>query len=126
MASQIAAGAANNGAMTILKRVENCTLDDLARADGLAVGSPTYYCNMAWQIKKFLDEKMLEFYAKGNSLRNKVCGCFTSAGVSADGQECLRAFDLAFRMALKMRVLPGLVLESMRVDGDDVACFKFG
>jgi hypothetical protein len=42
MASQIARGAETLGVNAILKKVEDCTLNDLAEADGIAVGSPTY------------------------------------------------------------------------------------
>ena len=94
MANQIVKGAETAGMNAILKKVEDCTLDDLAGADGLAVGSPTHYSNMAWQIKKLLDETILDFYTKGHSLRNKVCGCFTSTGVYDDGKECLRMLEL--------------------------------
>ena len=72
-----------------MKKVEDCTLDDLAKADGIAVGSPTHYSNIAWQIKKLLDETILAFYTKGGSLRNKVCGCFTSTGAYNDGKNVL-------------------------------------
>ena len=52
MASQIAKGAENAGVNAILKKVEDCTHNDLAEADGIAVGSPTYYSNIAWPIKR--------------------------------------------------------------------------
>jgi len=56
MASQIAEGALKAGVNVVLRKVENCTKDDLASADGLVVGSPTHYSNIAWQIKRFMDE----------------------------------------------------------------------
>jgi len=86
MASQISKGAETAGVNAILKKVEDCTLDDLIEADGIAVGSPTHYSNMAWQIKRFLDETILAFYDQGHSLRNKICGCFTSTGTHSDGK----------------------------------------
>jgi flavodoxin len=43
MALQLANGAEKAGVNAILKKVEDCTLDDLAEADGIAVGSPTHY-----------------------------------------------------------------------------------
>ena len=77
MATHIVKGAKKTGIKTILKKVEELTLNDLAKADGIVVGSPTHYSNLAWQIKKLLDDTILTFYTKGHSLRNKVCGCFT-------------------------------------------------
>jgi multimeric flavodoxin WrbA len=110
MATHIARGAETAGANAILKKVEDCTLNDLAEADGIAVGSPTHHSNIAWQIKRLMDETILTFYAKGHSLRNKVCGCFTSTEAYSDGKECLRMLELAFGFALKMKIVPGIIL----------------
>jgi NAD(P)H dehydrogenase (quinone) len=127
MASDIARGAEKAGVNVILKKVEDCTLNDLAEADGIAVGSPTYYSNIAWQIKRFMDETILTFYAKGHSLRNKVCGCFTSTGAYSDGKECLRMLELAFGFALKMKIVPGIILESKDVDESNLStCYEYG
>jgi NAD(P)H dehydrogenase (quinone) len=127
MASHIARGAEKAGVNAILKKVEDCTLNDLAEADGIAVGSPTHYSNIAWQIKRFLDETILVFYTKGNSLRNKVCGCFTSTGAHSDGKECLRMLELAFGFALKMKIVSGIILESKDVDeGNLSSCYEYG
>ena len=127
MASQITAGVQAAGANTILKKVEDCTLDDLAKADGLAVGTPTYYSNISWPMKKFLDEPILVFYKEGHSLRNKACGCFTSTGAYNDGKECLRMLELAFGVALKMKIISGIILESKEVDSGNLSiCFEFG
>ncbi len=38
-----------------VKRVEECRLNDLAEADGIVIGSPTYFSNVAWQVKKLID-----------------------------------------------------------------------
>ncbi len=127
MASHIAKGAEKAGANAILKKVEDCTLNDLAEADGIAVGSPTHYSNIAWQIKRLLDETILAFYTEGHSLRNKVCGCFTSTGAYSDGKECLRMFELAFGFALKMKIVPGIILETKDVSEVNLsACYEYG
>jgi multimeric flavodoxin WrbA len=127
MAAQLARGAETSGVRAILKKVEDCTLNDLAEADGLAVGSPTHYSNISWQIKRLMDETILAFYSEGHSLRNKVCGCFTSTGAYRDGKECLRMLGLAFGDALKMKIVPGLILESKDVDeGNLSSCYEYG
>ena len=127
MATHIARGAETAGVNAILKKVEDCTLNDLVEADGIAVGSPTHYSNIAWQIKRLMDETILTFYTKGHSLRNKVCGCFTSTGAYSDGKECLRMLELAFGFALKMKIVPGIILESKDVDeGNLSACYEYG
>ena len=127
MATKVAKGAETAGVNVVLKKTEDCTLNDLAKADGLAVGSPTHYSNLAWQIKKLLDETILTFYTNGGSLKNKACGCFTSTGAYNDGKECLRMLELAFGVALKMKMVPGIILESKDVDEGILSlCFEFG
>lgn len=127
MATEIARGARVEGANVVSKNIVECTIADLIAADGIAFGSPTYYSNIAWQPKKFLDEKILEFYNQGHSLKGKVCGCFTSTGGYNDGKECLRMLELAFGYALKMRMVSGVVLESKEiVEGNVSECYDLG
>lgn len=127
MASSIAKGVEKEGVRAILKKVDDCTLDDLNLADGLAVGCPTYYRNVSWQIKKFLDESVLAFYKEGHSLGGKVCGCFTSVGAYDDGKECIRMLELAFGYALKMEMVPGIILETKDANEGNLAiCYEYG
>jgi len=127
MASEIARGARDMGINVVFKTVLDCAIADLQAADGIAFGSPTYYSNIAWQTKKFLDETILEFYAQGYSLKGKVCGCFTSTGGYADGKECLRMLELACGYALKMSMVLGVVLESKEIDeGNIPKCYDLG
>ena len=127
MALQIAKGAETAGVNAILKKAEDCTVDNLVEADGIAVGSPTQYSNLAWQIKRLLDETILAFYTQGHSLRNKVCGCFTSTGAYSDGIECLRMLELAFGFALNMNIVSGIILESKDVDEGKLSiCYEYG
>ena len=128
MASHIAKGAEESGvANVVLKKVEDCTLHDLLNADGMVVGSPTQYSNIAWQMKRFMDEKILTFYSEGHSLKSRLCGCFTSTGAYNDGKECLRMLELAFGFALKMKIIPGIILESNDVDEGNLSiCYEYG
>ena len=127
MATEIARGAQEAGVNVIIKTVVDCTITDLLAADAIAFGSPTYYSNIMWQPKKFLDETILEFYSQGHSLKGKACGCFTSTGGYNDGKECLRMLELAFGYALKMNVVSGVVLESKDIIGGNVSvCYDLG
>jgi NAD(P)H dehydrogenase (quinone) len=127
MASQIAKGVETTGVNVVTKKVEDCTQKDLAKADGLAIGSPTCYSNISWQIKRFMDETLLAFYGAGHSFKGKVCGCFTSSGAYVDGKECLRMLELAFGVALKMKIVPGVILESKDVEeGKLSSCYEYG
>jgi len=67
----------------IVKRVDETTLDDMLQADGIIIGSPTYYGSMSNKIKKLLDESV-EIHGK---LEGKIGAAFTSAGGTASGAE---------------------------------------
>ncbi|MDP2904610.1 MAG: NAD(P)H:quinone oxidoreductase [Methylovulum sp.] len=61
------------------------TLDDLKQCDGLALGSPTHFGNMAAPLKYFLDNTT-ELWFSG-ALVGKPAGVFTSTGSLHGGQE---------------------------------------
>jgi len=66
-----------------LKRVDDVSLDDLLKADGIIIGSPTYYGMMSAKIKRLLDESV-EIHGR---LEGKVGAAFTSSGGTASGAE---------------------------------------
>jgi NAD(P)H dehydrogenase (quinone) len=126
MAEEIREGAERSGVQTEVMNVEKCKLSDLIEADGIVVGSPTYFSNVAWQIKKFIDES-IELYRKEYALRDKVGGCFTSAGTRRDGKDCIRMLELTFAFHHKMKIVPGIISTS----GDEEAqvsrvCQRYG
>lgn len=61
------------------------TLEELARADGLLLGSPTRFGNMAAAVKHFLDQTGKLWV--GGGLAGKPAGVFTSTGTMHGGQE---------------------------------------
>ena len=61
------------------------TLDDLKACDGLAVGSPTHFGNMAAPMKYFFDSTT-PLWLSG-ALSGKPAGVFTSTGGIHSGQE---------------------------------------
>jgi NAD(P)H dehydrogenase (quinone) len=57
--------------------------EQLAAADAIVFGSPTYIGNVAWQFKKFIDESSSVWAAKG--WKDKLAAGFTnSAGMNGD------------------------------------------
>jgi NAD(P)H dehydrogenase (quinone) len=114
MAEEICKGAEGSGVQVDVISVEECKLNDLVEADGIIVGSPTYFSNVAWQVKKLIDES-IELYRKEYALRDKVGGCFTSAGTRRDGKDCIRLLELAFGFHHRMKIVPGI----MRASGDE-------
>jgi NAD(P)H dehydrogenase (quinone) len=61
------------------------TLEDLKNCDGLALGSPTHFGNMAAPLKYFIDSTT-EIWFSG-VLSGKPAGVFTSTGSMHGGQE---------------------------------------
>jgi multimeric flavodoxin WrbA len=62
--------------------------EQLAAADAIVFGSPTYMGNVSWQFKKFADESAKVWMAQ--SWKNKLGAAFTnSASVSGDKQTTL-------------------------------------
>ncbi|MBS7641196.1 MAG: NAD(P)H-dependent oxidoreductase [Candidatus Bathyarchaeia archaeon] len=71
------------GVECIVKRVDETTLDDLLAADGIIIGSPTYYGLMSSKVKALLDESV-KVHGK---LEGKVGAAFTTSGGTATGAE---------------------------------------
>jgi len=84
MARAVAEGAEKvEEAKVIVKRVDQTSLDDLLGADGIIIGSPTYFGLMSNKLKALID-KSNDIYGK---LEGKVGAAFTSSGNVATGAE---------------------------------------
>ena len=126
MAKEISDGAEGLGVLVGLKSVEECRLSDLAEADGIVVGSPTYFSNVAWQVKKLIDES-IELYRKDHALKDKIGGCFTSAGTRRDGKDCLRLLELTLGFHHRMKMISGVIRASGDQEGQvSDKCRKYG
>ena len=84
----------------------------LPNYDSIVLGSPTYFSNVAWQVKKVIDESIVHY--NGGKLKRKVAGIFTSAGTSRDGKDCLKMLEVALGFHHEMKVVQGI----MRTDGE--------
>jgi NAD(P)H dehydrogenase (quinone) len=113
MAEEIGKGAERLEVNAQVKSVEECKLSDLVEADGIVMGSPTYFSNVAWQVKKLIDES-ITLYRKKHQLRGKVGGCFTSAGTRIDGKDCIRMLELTLGFHHNLRIVTGII----RASGD--------
>ncbi|OGS43501.1 MAG: hypothetical protein A3K76_00055 [Euryarchaeota archaeon RBG_13_57_23] len=84
MALAVARGAKKvKGIQVDVKNVERAKLQDLLDADGIILGSPTYYGDMSGRLKEFIDTSN-KVHGK---LKGKVGGAFTSSGGTACGAE---------------------------------------
>lgn len=71
------------GVDALVKKVDETTNEDLLKADGITVGSPTYYGQMSSKVKAMFD-KSVKIHGK---LEGKVGAAFTSSGGIASGAE---------------------------------------
>ena len=103
MAVKIAEVLESEGLAVDLKRVEDTAPADLLGYDCIVFGSPTYYGNMSWELKRLLDESV-KFHGK---LRGKVGGAFTSSANIGGGNE-----------TTVLAILQALLIHGMVVRGD--------
>ena len=87
-------------------------ISSLPNYDSIVLGSPTYFSNVAWQVKKAIDESIVHY--RGGKLKGKVAGIFTSAGSSTNGKDCLKILEVALGFHHGMNVVQGI----LRVDSE--------
>jgi len=83
MAKAVAKGAESMGAKVVLKRAEVVKNQDFADADGVIIGSPTYFGQMSAKIKHIIDDS-ITLHTK---LSGKVGAAFTNSAGTATGAE---------------------------------------
>lgn len=84
MARGVAEGAQKIiGVEVFVRTVGSVTKEEVERADGLILGSPVYYANMAAPMKQFIDN----WYSQKIILFDKVGGAFATGGGLTAGRE---------------------------------------
>jgi len=86
MAKAIGDGLWEAGLIVAVQKVDNTTLDDLASAEAIVLGSPTYFCTMSGKMKALID-KSIKIYEPGRKLQDKIGAAFTSSDEVAGGNE---------------------------------------
>ena len=77
--------------------------------DGIAVGSPTYFSNVSWRIKKVIDETYSLRRGKFR-LKGKIGGSFTSSDTRRDAEDCIRLIELSLGLHHQMEMVPGIIV----------------
>ena len=85
-----------------VKAVQETRVEELIEADGIVIGSPTYYGTMASEVKKFIDDSV-KFHGR---LEGKIGGAFSSSANIAGGNE-----------TTIMDILKSLLIHGMIVQG---------
>jgi NAD(P)H dehydrogenase (quinone) len=105
MAEFIKQGAEKEGVKVRMKKVDEVQPKALLDADGVIIGSPTYYGVLTGKLKSFLDASV-EYHSK---LDGKVGAAFASSGVLGGGNE-----------TTVMSILQCLLVHGMIIQGDPV------
>lgn len=109
MAEALGLAVSQAGCQVEVKRVGDASVDDLAAADGVLLGSPCYFGNMAAPIKQYIDDSIKHF-GKGE-LEGKAAGAFASTGGIGGGGE------LALLGLLGGLLIHGMVVQGLRKGG---------
>lgn len=104
MADLIAEGVRQGGAEPSIIPVAKAKVADLLDAQGIILGSPTYYGSMAAEIKQLIDASV----KLHGQLSGKVGGAFTSSGGIAGGNETA-IMDMLKALLIHGMVVPGNV-----------------
>ncbi len=126
MANQIGESARERGLEVDVKMVEEVDVDSLLGYDGIVIGSPTYFSNVSWQIKKFIDETYHLRRGKFR-LKGKVGGSFTSSDTKRDAEDCIRLIELSMGLHHQMETVPGIIVTRPDSEADVYAmCRAYG
>lgn len=107
MAKEVEAGAKSvAGAETRLKLVSETTDEDLLWADGIIIGSPTYFGSPASEIKALFDRSV----GLRGQLENKLGAAFASSWHPAGGRE-----------TTILSILQAMLIHGMIVCGDPIS-----
>jgi NAD(P)H dehydrogenase (quinone) len=125
MAKAIAEAMKSPAMNVTVENVGKFDISLLPNYNGIVLGSPTYFSNMSWQVKKVFDESIIHY--RGGKLKGKVAGIFTSAGTRRDGRDCLKMLEIALGYHHGMKVVEGI----LRVDGEsgkevEKSCQEYG
>ena len=72
-----------SGVDVVVKKVDETDIEDLLSADGIIMGSPTYYGQISAKLKALID-KSVKIHGE---LEGKVGAAFTNSGGTASGAE---------------------------------------
>ncbi len=105
----------------ILEHVGKVTKEMLFESDGIVVGSPVYWSNMAGEVKTFFDRWQFEFGVFPEfKMRNKVGAAFATGGQVSSGKEITMLTILAAMLGNQMIVVSdgGAFGASATTEGD--------
>lgn len=103
MAELIGAGAKDAGVQVTVQKVADTSPEDLLEADGVVIGSPTYYGSAAAPVRRLLDDSV-KLHGK---LEGKVAGAFASSANIGGGNETT-ILSILQSLLIHGMIVPGL------------------
>ena len=103
MAELVGEGASGAGATVTIKKVQDTKPEDLLEYDAIVMGSPTYYGQMAAELKRLIDDSV-KFHGR---LAGKVGGAFSSSANIGGGNET------TIRGILDTLLIHGMIVQGM-------------
>ncbi len=117
MANQIGERARERGIDIDVRMVDEVDVERLVDYDGVVVGSPTYFSNVSWQIKKVIDETYPLRRGKFR-LKGKIGGSFTSSDTRRDAEDCIRLIELSLGLHHQIEMVPGIIVTRRDTEAD--------
>lgn len=121
MAEAVAKGAEEAGGVVIVSPVDKIPTSSLSDAHALIFGSPCYFGNICWKIKKLIDDTANLL----GELSNKIGGYFVSSGTKKDGEKTMYFLNRALQIH-QMRIVPGILCVGTPSDAILEECRRYG
>ena len=87
------------GVTVVVKKVDEVTKQDLEAADGIILGSPTYYANIPGKMKVVIDDWSWKMKV---DFTDKIGGAFSTGGGQVGGKEHVVTSHLLFMLSNRM------------------------
>jgi len=109
LAAAIREGAASvAGAEVVLRAVDEAGPEDIAKSDGIVLGTPVHWGSLSVEAKRFID-RMGEVLGKSKMLgEGRTAGVFCTGGGVSNGQELARLAAIAAFMHMRFIVIGGV------------------
>ena len=106
MADAVEQGAKLDSNVTVQKKlISEVTAEDLENADGIILGSPTYFGNISGPMKNFIDDWAFKYHVY---FKNKIGGAFSTGDGTIGGKENV-VISLLLAMMINGMIVAGPV-----------------
>jgi NAD(P)H dehydrogenase (quinone) len=110
LAAAVREGAASvAGVEVVLRSVGDASAEDIAKADGIVLGTPVHWGNLSVEAKRFLD-RIGEVLGKASKTfgEGRTAGVFCTGGSVSNGQEMARLGAIAAFLDMRFVVIGGV------------------